>query len=197
MIQKFTISLLLVVFAVTLRAQNDVPDTMHILGSAVIDGDTLPNHPIKEVMVFPKRVFKNKRQQRRYTRLIKNVKKAYPFALVVRKEFGIMDDSLQYIKSERERKKFIKEYEKQMFMRYEEGLRKLTFSQGRILLKLVYRELGNTSYYYVKEYRGDFSALFWQGIARIFGANLKSTYEPDSEDAEIEIIVQMIEAGVI
>jgi hypothetical protein len=62
---------------------------------------------------------------------------------------------------------------------------------------LVYREIGNTSFNLVKEYRGDFSAVFWQGIARIFGSNLKSTYDPLGEDAEIEQIVQMIEAGII
>ena len=70
-------------------------------------------------------------------------------------------------------------------------------SQGKILIKLVYREIGNTSYELVKEYRGDFSAVFWQGIARIFGSNLKSTYEPNGEDADIEYIVRMIEAGMI
>lgn len=173
------------------------PDSVEILGSVVIEGDTLPNKPVKEVRVLPKKVFKNKRHRRKYTRLMRNVKKAYPFSVVVRNEFGIMNDSLAFIEGDRERKKFIKDYEREMFHRYEDDLRKLTFSQGRILLKLVYRELGNTSYHYVKEYRGDFSAVFWQGVARLFGANLKSTYDPVGEDAEIELIVQMIEAGVI
>lgn len=173
------------------------PDSVEILGSVVVDGDTIPNKQVKEVRVFPKIEFKNNRHRRRYTRLMRNVKKAHPFSVIVRNEFAKMNDSLHYIVGERERKKFIKDYEKEMFRRYEDDLRKLTFSQGRILLKLVYRELGNTSYHYVKEYRGDFSAVFWQGIARLFGANLKSTYDPAGEDAEIELIVQMIEAGVI
>lgn len=181
----------------SLASQNTVRDSVTILRSVIIDGDTLPNHQIKEVKVFPKKVFSSNRQKRKYTRLMLNVKKAYPFALIARDELRIMNDSLQHIKGEKKRKNFIKEYEKDMFVRYESELRKLTFSQGKILIKLVYREIGNTSYNLVKEYRGDFSAVFWQGIARIFGSNLKSTYDPLGEDAEIEQIVQMIEAGII
>lgn len=198
MFSKKNILIILLLFQLMGMSQIIIhADSVEILGSVVVEGDTLPNKPVKEVRVFPKIEFKNNRHRRRYTRLMRNVKKAYPFSVIVRDEFGIMNDSLQYIDGDRDRKKYIKEYEREMFRKYEEDLRKLTFSQGRILLKLVYRELGNTSFHYVKEYRGDFSAVFWQGIARLFGANLKSTYDPAGEDAEIELIVQMIEAGVI
>ncbi|MFA6403313.1 MAG: DUF4294 domain-containing protein [Salinivirgaceae bacterium] len=172
-------------------------DSSKIIGSMIIGVDTLPHINIKEIKVYPKRNFTSKRQLRQYTRLMKNVKKAYPFALIARNELQIMNDSLEHIESEKARKKYIKEYEKEMFYKYEDGLRKLTYSQGKILIKLVYREIGNTSYELVKEYRGDFSATFWQGVARIFGSNLKSTYDPYGEDAEIENIVMMIEDGVI
>ncbi len=178
-------------------AQRLANDSSRIIGSVIIGIDTLPHIDIKEVKVYPKRNFSSNRQQRQYTRLMKNVKKAYPFALIARNELQIMNDSLEHIESEKVRKKYIKEYEKEMFSKYEDGLRKLTFSQGKILIKLVYREMGNTSYELVKEYRGDFSATFWQGVARIFGSNLKSTYDPYGEDAEIESIVLMIEDGVI
>ncbi len=177
--------------------QNNYPDSLIVLPSAIINGDTLPNFNMKEIKVFPRRTFKNNRERRRYTRLMMNVKKAYPFALIARDELRILNDSLQYIHGDKKRKKYIKDYEKQMFAKYEDDLRKLTFSQGRILLKLVYREIGNTSYNLVKDYRGDISAVFWQGIARLFGSNLKSTYDPKGEDADIEYIVQLIEAGII
>lgn len=180
-----------------LPAQVQPKDSSFVLGSAVIGVDTMPNYDLKEIKVFPKKVFKNKREYRRYTRLVYNVKKAYPFALIARNELQIMVDSLQYIHGDRERKNYIKDYEKEMFRRYEDDLRKLTFSQGRILLKLVYREIGNTSYNLVKDYRGDISAVFWQGVARIFGSNLKSTYDPEGEDEDIELIIEMIDAGVI
>jgi hypothetical protein len=197
MCYKFKIAILFFLISGGLKAQEIKKDSAQLLGSAIFGIDTLPNYDIKEVKVFPKKVFTSKRQYRRYTRLIKNVKKAYPFALIARNELRIMNDSLQLIDGERAQKKYIKAYEKNMFQKYEDDLRKLTFSQGRILLKLVYREIGNTSYNLVKDYRGDISAIFWQGIARIFGSNLKSTYDPVGEDAEIEQIIQMIEAGVI
>jgi hypothetical protein len=195
---KLLILILLLFFQINLLlSQNKEPAEGNVLGSVIIGSDTIPNVNIKEITVFPKRKFKNRREYRRYTRLVRNVKKAYPFALIARHELQIMNDSLQYISGDKERRKFIKSYEKEMFRRYESGLRKLTFSQGRILIKLIYREIGNTSYNFVKEYRGSFSAAFWQGVARIFGSNLKSTYDPQGEDYEIEQIVLMIEAGMI
>ena len=172
-------------------------DSIKVFGSSIIGNDTMPSIQIKEVKVFPKRAFTSRKQQRKYNRLMINVKKAYPFAVIAREELRIMNEHLEHIDGERARKKYIKEYEKEMFDRYEDDLKRLTFSQGKILIKLVYREIGNTSYNLVKEYRGDFSAAFWQGVARIFGSNLKSTYDPYGEDAEIEMIIQMIEAGII
>lgn len=197
MYKEFLILVLFLLLTHFVSAQNAYSDSARVLGSTIIEGDTLPNYDIAEVKVFPKKVFKNRRQRRRYTRLMYNVKKAYPFALIARNELRIMNDSLQYFEGEKSRKTFIKEYEKEMFFRYEAGLRKLTFSQGRILFKLVDREIGNAPYYLIKEYRGNFSAVFWQGISRLFGSNLKTPYDPYGEDADIELIVQMIEAGFI
>jgi len=175
--------------------QETKSDSIYFLDKTIIGQDTLPNYNIKEVRVFPRKDFSSRRMYRKYNRLVRNVKAAYPFALIARKELKIMNDSLENIQGDKARKKYIKEYEKHMFAKYESGLRQLTFSQGKILIKLVYRELGNTSYDLVKEYRGSFSAAFWQGIARLFGSNLKDTYDPYGEDAEIEEIVLLIEAG--
>lgn len=172
-------------------------DSTLLLEGKIVGSDTLPNYDVKEIPVFAPKKFKNRRHKRRYTRLMKNVKKAYPFALIAREELRKMNDSLANIEGEKARKKYIKEYERQMFFEYENDLRKLTFSQGKIMLKLVYREMGNTSYVLIQEYRGNFSAAFWQGIARIFGSNLKSEYDPEGEDADIEEIIMLIEAGLI
>jgi hypothetical protein len=187
-------SLLMLSISLIGNAQND---TLHFLKPLIFEGDTLPMHNIEEIKVYSPKVFKNRRHKRRYSRLVRNVKKAYPFAIIARHELKAMNDSLRFIHGDRERKLFIKEYEKDMFRHYEADLRKLTISQGRILLKLVDREFGNTSFELVQEYRGNFSAVFWQGIARIFGSNLKSHYDPEGEDAEIEEIVELIEAGLI
>lgn len=191
-----TIFILLFLCCSKADAQNYWVDSVHILTGKIDGTDTLPNINVKEIRVFPKKEFRNRRHYRKYTRLMRNVRKAYPFAIIARNELTLMNDSLRHISGEKARKDFIKDYEKKMFRKYEAKLRKLTFSQGKILIKLVYREIGDTSYELVKEYRGSFSAVFWQGVARLFGSNLKSTYDPYGDDAEIEEVVQMIEAGV-
>ena len=158
------------------------------------NGDTLPVVNIETVTV---RHFKKRRQQIKYDKLMRNVKKAYPYAIAARDELATMNSNLEGVTDPVEREAYIKDYEKQMFKRYEKELRALTISQGRILLKLVDREINNTAFELVQEYRGSFSAYFWQGVARIFGENLKSEYDPDEEDMYIEEIVLLIEAGVI
>ncbi len=177
--------------------QNYWSDSTFLLEGRIVGTDTLPAYDLGEVRVYSKKVYKNRRHRRRYTRLMRNVKKAYPFAIIARNELKIMNDSLQFFEGDREQKKFVKEYERQMFIAYEEDLRKLTFTQGKIMLKLVDREIGNTSYILIQDYRGNFSAAFWQGVARIFGSNLKSEYDPIGDDAEIEEIVLLIEAGYL
>ncbi len=180
-----------------LYPQNYWSDTVNVLKGRIVGTDTMPNIDIKEIKVFPKKTFKNNRERRQYTRLIYNVKKAYPFAIIARNEFKKVNDTLKFIKTEKEQKEFLKNYEKQLFKQYEDDLQKLTFTQGRIMLKLVYREINITAFSVIKDYRGSVSAVFWQGIARIFKSNLKSIYDPYGEDADIEQIIQMIEAGVI
>jgi len=192
---KIGLLFIIIFTALQLSAQDTIKE--YLLDALVIGNDTLPNVKIKEVRVFSRKVYKNKRHQRQYTRLIHNVKKAYPFSIIARNELAIMNEQLKNIQGDRAREKFIKEYQKQMFVRYEDDLRKLTMTQGRILLKLVDREIGNTSFELVKEYRGSFSAAFWQGVARLFGSNMKSEYDPKGEDAEIEEIVLLIEDGLI
>ncbi|MBR5166939.1 MAG: DUF4294 domain-containing protein [Salinivirgaceae bacterium] len=160
----------------------------------VIDGDTMPVVNIETVTI---RHFQNKRKQIKYDKLMRNVKKAYPYAVAARDELNNMNAHLVGVTDPQQREAYIKAYEKQMFRRYEKELRALTISQGRILLKLVDREINNTAFNLIQEYRGDFSAYFWQGVARIFGDNLKSEYDPDEEDMYIEEIVQLIEAGLI
>ena len=102
------------------------------------------------------------------------------------------------IESEKERKAYSKEVEESLKAEFEGELRKLTVSQGRILLRLVDRETGNTTYEILKDFRGSLSAVFWQTVAKIFGSNLKTRYNPSSgEDKTIEQIIAQIEEGSI
>ncbi len=168
---------------------------LHVLKTATFDGQTYPLVELKEVTVIGKMPRGVRFDYRRHARLVYNVRRVYPYALLVRDEFGRINRTLEILPSERARRNFLQQYEKDLFSRYEGDMRKLTFTQGKILIKLIDRETQNTSYDLIRDYRGKFSATFWQGIARIFGANLKSTYDADGDDYLIEQVVREIEAG--
>jgi len=159
------------------------------------NGVTLPEVEIKEVTVYAHPQFPKKSDFRKYERLVYNLKKVYPYALIVRNKLLLVNSELGNIKNEKERKDYLKKVEKEVFADYEGDIRDMTITQGRLLIKLIDRETQNTSYALIKDYRGKLSAAFWQGIARIFGTNLKEEYDPNGDDALIESIVQEIDAG--
>ena len=163
----------------------------------VIDGDTMVQARLHEFVVFPPLKFKNKRQTRYYGKLVRDVKKTLPYAKRASRLINSVNDSLSRITSERARKKYLKHVEKELFKEFEQPLRKLTFSQGRLLLKLIDRECHQTSFEIVQLYRGKFSAFLWQTVARIVGANLKSEYDGFREDFLIERVVILVEKGQI
>jgi len=129
--------------------------------------------------------------------MIYNIKKAYPYAQIAGVKLKELDDHLVTIKSEKEQKAYIDQAEKEIMEEFETDVRHLTFTQGIILVKLIDRETGRTSYQVIKELKGGFTAFFWQGIARIFGNNLKTEYDPDNQDKVMEDIIRGIEAGFI
>jgi hypothetical protein len=159
------------------------------------DGVVLPEVAIKEVNVYAHPQFPRKSDFRKYERLVYNLKRVYPYALVVRGRIAEVNAELANFTSEKERKEYIKKVEKDVFGKYEGDIRDMTITQGRLLIKLIDRETQNTSYTLIKDYRGKLAAAFWQGIARIFGTNLKEEYDPVGEDALIESILIEIEAG--
>jgi hypothetical protein len=173
-----------------------LPDGRTVTLGTAYEGDTIPMVNLPGVDIYSTNPL-SAENQKRYLKLRRDVLRAYPYAKLAAFQLKVINDSTLNIKSEKARKKFIKEKEKELKASFEKDLRNLTFTQGRILLKLIDRETGNTSYELVKELRGSFQAVFWQGVARIFGSNLKSEYDPEGEDILIEAIVQAIERGEI
>jgi len=159
------------------------------------NGETLPEVEIKEVTVYAHPVFPRKSDFRKYERLVANLKRVYPYALIVRNRLAKVNNDLKNIKTEKERKEYMRKEEKNVFAQYEGDMREMTMTQGRLLIKLIDRETQNTSYILIKDYRGKLAAAFWQGVARIFGTNLKEEYDPFGDDALIESIIQEIDAG--
>ncbi|MDQ1296824.1 MAG: hypothetical protein QG611_803, partial [Bacteroidota bacterium] len=177
------------------RVRNDtIPERVYLLQTVERDGVSLPEIQIREVTVAGTKNTSRKSVIRRYDRLIYNLKRVYPYSMIVRAKLEEVNEDLSAIPGEKERRQYLKDFEKNIFREYEDDVRKLTITQGRLLLKLIDRETQNTSYDLIKQYRGGLSAAFWQGIARIFGTNLKEEYDPYGIDFMIELLLQDIEA---
>lgn len=168
-----------------------------ILEAQVIDGDTIAVIGLSEVEIYSLGIPPTRSAKKKLTRLIRNVKKVYPWARLAGMQLRKYDRMLVAAESEKERRKIMKVAEKEINEKYGGDLKKLTFSQGRILIKLIDRETGNTSYDLVQDLRGNFTAFFYQTFARIWGYNLKTKYDPNGDDKKIETIVRMIERGQI
>lgn len=162
----------------------------------LLDGDTLYVSVLHTVTISSLRVFKKQGDQKKYNRLVYNVRKVYPYA----HRAGVMlrEEEAKMTGLDRgDRRSHMKKVEKRLEHEFGPELKALNFTQGRILLKLIDRETGHTSYELVDDLRGSFRAWFYDGIAGLFGYDLKSEYDPHDhlEDRYIEEVVRMIEAG--
>jgi hypothetical protein len=163
----------------------------------VIDGDTMPLVGLRQIEVVSLSIPKTKKGKRKLTKLVKNVKKVYPYASLAAVKLDKYENLLSQAESDKERRKIMKLAEREIKEEYGGELKRLTFSQGIILIKLLDRETGESSYKLVTELRGKFTAFWYQAFARIWGYNLKVKYDPEGEDKQIETIVRMIERGQI
>ena len=191
---SFILMLLFVLANEIVIAQEDGRKSLPV---TIINGDSLPTMNLGNVNVVERRSFKNKADRRRYDRLERYVNKVYPYAELAGTLLRNYDDTLATIKNEVRRKAYMKKVEEELKVEFEGELKKLTVMQGIILVKLIDRETGESSYDLVKQLRGSLSAFLWQSMARLFGQNLKLKYDPKGEDRDIEQIVQMLESGVI
>jgi len=165
--------------------------------SIIVDGDTIPVMYFDEVYIWGNKSFRNSAESRQWERLVRNVKKAYPYAKLAGIKFNEYSQKMAGITNEKVKKNMMKQAEDELQAQFGNELKDLTFSQGKILIKLIDRQTSNCSYEIVQEFRGRFRAFFYQSFARIFGYNLKIKYDPLGADADIERIVLMIENGSI
>jgi len=179
------------------NAQAISPDSTNFYPSILLDGEYVPYIKIQDVVKVGKRRFKNRREMNQYYRMIYNLKKTYPYAQIAKRKLLEINENLKHLNTERERREYIAKAEKELKDRFENELTKLTISQGRMLIKLIDRETGKTSYELVKELKGGFSAAFWQGVARIFGSNLKTKFDPEGEDKVLNELIFLYEQGLI
>jgi hypothetical protein len=161
------------------------------------EGDTIASLRMPTLYVFKPLIFKNKKQQQAYNRMVRNVKRTLPIAKEVNRAIIETYEYLQTLPDEKARQKHLNQVEKGVKEQYTPRLKKLSFSQGKLLIKLINRETNSSSYELVKAFLGPFKAGFYQAFASIFGASLKKEYHPEGEDAMIEQIVLLVESGQI
>jgi len=171
--------------------------TERIVPAYIKDGDTIYMNDLNEVEIVAPIIFENKRNAKRYSRLIHYVKKVYPYARIAGVKMREYEEELAQTKRKRDRRKLMRKAEQEMKEQFSDDLKRLTYMQGEILLKLIDRETNVSSYEIVKDMRGGFKAVFYQASAQLFGFDLKERYDPQGRDKEIEEIVLMIEAGKI
>lgn len=189
--RKKLVILLLLASAYTMAAEQHL-DSMMI---QVRDGDTILLAFLHDIYVYPPLKFKNKQQEKFYWKTVRDVKKTLPYAKLITKEMARADIELAKLDTKKERKKYWKSKEKELFRTYEKDFRNMTASQGQMLMKLMDRESSRTSYQLIQQYRGKASADFWQFVAKLFKNDLKEGYDGDDKDRIVERVITLVEAG--
>ena len=163
-----------------------------LLPTLVLNGDTFLTCTLQEVVVVSKRTFKDPVAQAQFNQLRRNVLIVYPYAKEAGQLFKDINEQLSAMDKKKERKKYVKEREKELDQLYENSLKNLTVTQGAILVKLIARETGQNVYDLISEFKNPFSAFYWNKLSGLYGYSLKQDYDPQ-EDRDIEMIVRSIE----
>jgi len=197
MLKWLSICLFLLLPVVAFSQVKDLPPYIYDDKSLITESDSILHYVLPEIIVYPQAKDWSRKAFHQYTILELRVLKVYPIAKVAAVKLKEYNSVYVNFKSERERKDYIKKIEKDLYSEFENEIRSMSIAQGRILIKLIDRETGKSSYEIIKEFKGGFSAFFWQGVARLFGHNLKSEYDAANEDRMIEYIVWQIDHGII
>lgn len=178
-------------------SQNKESISAQVMRFIIEDGDTVFTETLPPAIKFPKpQRGKKGKAWRQYYRLVHNFGKTYPYALLAKEKIQEADHYLENHKlNARQKENYLKNFEYELFQTFEKPLRNLTFTQGRLLLRLIERETGRSSYYIIKIYRNGAAAIFWQGVAKIFGSDLKKPYNKFGEDKDTEELVAIYQKG--
>ncbi len=194
--KKLILILLLIPFFAFAQEPSKEPQGI-VVRAVVFEGDTIPYMFLKAANIYAPIVFKNKKQAIEFTKLVRHVKKVYPYAKYIGLKYVEYTELLNGIEDKRERERTKNKLEESLRAQFEAELMKFTFTQGKILMRLIDRETSYSTYQVVDQFKGSFQAVFWNSFAKLFGYSLKEKYEPEGRDRDIEMIVIMIENGTI
>ena len=167
------------------------------VGKALVDNDSIQYVELNTLYVYPKLTFKDEKQRQAYNRLVANIKKVLPIAKEVNSIIVETYEYLQTLPDKKSKDEHMKCVEKGIRKEYTPRMKKLTYSQGKLLIKLVYRECNSSSYQLIQAFLGPIRAGFYQAFASLFGASLTKKYDPEGVDRYTERIVRQVEAGQI
>lgn len=194
-ILRLSVIILMVLMSNLVSAQfkNDptvkgMADTIRV-STTNIDNELVPWVVIPEIVITDTRIFRSPEEKAKFNRLRYNVLKVLPYAMYARRKYSELQSQLSLVKTRKEKKLLVKAFESEIKGMFNREIKNLTITQGGILIKLIDRETGTSSYDLLKDMKGGITAFFYQSVARIFGNNLKSTYDPQ-EDRDIEAIIQ-------
>lgn len=165
------------------------------VGKVKVGGDSIQYMEMNDIWVFAEPIFKDARQRAAYNRLVYNVKKVLPIAKEVKRIIIETGDYLETLPNKKARDEHMKLVERSIKKEYTPRMKKLTYSQGKLLIRLVYRECNSSSYELINGFLGPIRAGFYQAFAWVFGASLKKRYDPNGVDRLTERIVLQVEAG--
>ena len=195
---KKYILLIFTLIATAAIAQDDPTFVPTIKVSKVLnDGDSIKYVELSNVYVIPEPEFKTEKQRRDYNRLVYNVKKVLPIAKEVNNIIIETYEYLQTLPDKKSKDEHMKRVEQSIKQQYGPRMKKLSYSQGKLLIKLVYRECNSSSYQLVQAFLGPVKAGFYQAFAWVYGASLTKKYDPNGIDKLTERVVLQVEAGQI
>ncbi len=191
---KFIVFILAFLFYIQSLQLNAQVDSVkyNVLRMQIVDGDTFYVVNLKEVEKTGKK--KKKRtldDEKRFAKLVRDVKRALPYAKLVAFRMQLIEQKLATLSDEKEKKAYLKKAEAGLKKQFESQLKNLTIDQGKILVKLIYRETGKTTYTIIKDYQGGGKAFMWNNFGKAYGHNLKDEYDP-AEEYEIEFIIKKL-----
>ena len=200
---RFTAFFICISFALQTSAQNKPPlvggnhlgvnDTVIVEACIEPNGDTIPCSWLEDAYVSGKLRGIYKKRYAEWTRLRNAVYVTYPYAMKASQVMNQINAQLVNVTDKKKRKKIIQANEKQLKSQFADKLTQLSVYQGKVLMKLIYRQTGNNCYEIIEDYKGKFDAGFWQTVALIFGSNLRQPYDPNGDDHDMETIVQDVE----
>ena len=202
-LSRIVLALLLLVPACGASAQNKKegidsvpPLPLYVqVGKTLYKGDSIPDIVTPPAYIYPPMTFRNQKERMAYNRLVANVKRVLPYAKLARETLMETYDFIETLHSEQERKAHIQLVEEGIKEQYKPIVKHMSKSQGKLLIKLIYRECDQSSYELIQAFLGSFKAAYYQFFAGLFGSSLKKAYDPEGDDKYTERVVRLVESG--